>query len=32
MRVNKLFNSTISALLGYRRYIQVGLTVCAGVG
>lgn len=32
MRVNKLFNSTISALLGYRRYIRVGLTVCAGAG
>lgn len=32
MRVNKLFNSTISALLGYRRYIQVGLTVCVGAG
>lgn len=32
MRVNKLLNSTISALLGDRRYIQVGLTVCAGAG
>ncbi len=32
MRVNKLFNLATSTLLDYRRYIQVGLTLCAGLG
>lgn len=29
---NKLLNSAIEALSGYRRYILVGVTLCAGIG
>ncbi|MGB7895797.1 MAG: ATP-binding protein [Microcoleus sp.] len=32
MNPNKLLNLATSALLGYRRYIQAGLTLCAGFG
>jgi len=32
MNANKLFNLATSNLLAYRRYIQAGLTLCAGLG
>ncbi|WP_246276649.1 ATP-binding protein [Microcoleus asticus] len=32
MNANKLFNLATSTLLTYRRYIQAGLTLCAGLG
>ncbi|MEG5052305.1 MULTISPECIES: ATP-binding protein [unclassified Microcoleus] len=32
MNANKLLNLATSTLLSYRRYIQAGLTLCAGLG
>ncbi|MEG4444187.1 ATP-binding protein [Microcoleus sp. AT9_B5] len=32
MNANKLFNLATSTLLAYRRHIQAGLTLCAGLG
>ncbi|MEG4573940.1 ATP-binding protein [Microcoleus sp. N3A4] len=32
MNANKLLNLATSTLVGYRRYIQAGLTLCAGFG